>query len=47
MFMQKIIPSVEINLWIKRFDTELNRPTNKNSLIIPKVVKPMNKKPLF
>ena len=29
---------------MKRLDTELNEPTNQNSIKDPKVVKPMNKK---
>ena len=28
-------------------DTQLNEPTNKNSMKVPKVVKPTNKKTLF
>ena len=34
-------------LQLKRLDTQLNEPTNKNSIIVHKVVKPTNKKTLF
>ena len=32
------------NYWQKRLDTQLNESTNQNSLRVPKVVKPTNKK---
>ena len=31
MMMHKIIPSVDNNYWLKRFNTKLNEPTNQNS----------------
>ena len=34
-------PTVENNYWLKRFATQLNKPTNQNSI---KVVNPTNKK---
>ena len=43
----KITPSVDFNLWLKRLYTQLNEPTNKYTLKVPKVVKPTNKKTLF
>ena len=32
---------------LKRLDTQLNEPTNKNSINVPKVFRPTNKKPLL
>ena len=43
MIIHKISPSVDYNQWLKRFDTQLNDPTNKNLNQVPKVVKPTNK----
>ena len=43
----KITPSKDYNKWLKRFDTQLNKQTNQNSIEVPKVVKPTNKKMLF
>ena len=40
----KITPSVDHNKWLKRLDTQLNEPTNQNSIIIQKVVEPTNNK---
>ena len=37
-------PFCIIHLRLKRLDTQLNEPTNQNSLKIPKVVNPTNKK---
>ena len=31
---------------MKRLDTQLNEPTNQNSIRVPKAFKPMNKKTL-
>ena len=42
--IHKIAPSVDYNQLLKRLDTQLNEPANQNSLKVPKVVKPMNKK---
>ena len=33
--------------WLKRLDTQLNEPINQNSIKVPKVVKPTNKKTLL
>ena len=44
MMILRITLSVYYNLWLKRLDTHLNEPTNKNSIKVPKVVKPTNKK---
>ena len=43
MLINKITPSIT-ELWLKRLDTQLNKPTNQNLLKVPKVVKPINKK---
>ena len=45
MTIYKISPSIDYN-WLKRLDTQLFGPTIQNSLKIPKVVKPTNKKTL-
>ena len=39
--------SVNYNFYLKRLDTQLNEPTNQNSILVPKVVKPTNKKRLW
>ena len=39
--INKIIPSLDYN---KGLDTQLNEPTNKNAIKVPKVVKSMKKK---
>ena len=44
MMIHKIAPTVDYNLWLKRLDTQLNEPSNQDSIKVPKVVKPMNKK---
>ena len=46
MMIHRITPSVDYNKWLKRMDTQLNEPTNKNSIKVPKVVKPINEKTL-
>ena len=38
MMIHKITPSLDYNLWFKCLDTQLNNPTNKNSVKVPKVV---------
>ena len=30
--------------WLKRLETELNEPTNRNSSKVPKVINPLNEK---
>ena len=35
MMIYKIPPSVDYNKWMKRLDTQLNKPTNLNSIIVP------------
>ena len=47
MMILKITPPVDYNKCLKRLDTQQNEPTNQNSLKVPKVVKPNNKKTLF
>ena len=43
----KITPYVNNNQRLKRLETQLNKPTNQNSVKVPKVVKPKNKKTLL
>ena len=45
--MHKITPSVDLNYWLEHLDTQLNEPTNQNSLKVNKVVQPKNKKTLI
>ena len=47
MMIHKITTSVDYNKWLKRLDTQLNQPTNQNSIKVPKVVKQTNKKTLL
>ena len=47
MLIHKITPSLEYNHWFKRLDTQLNELTNQNSIKVPKVIKPTNKKTLL
>ena len=42
--IQKITHSEDYNLGLKRFDTQLNKLTNRNSVKFPKVVKKTNEK---
>ena len=42
--INKITYFVNINWWLKRLDTQINEPTNQNSIKVPKIVKPTNKK---
>ena len=42
----KITPSVDCNQWLKRLNTQRNKPTNQISVENPKIVKPTNKKTL-
>ena len=37
-------PSVDYNYWLKSLDTELNELTKQNSIKVPQVDKPTNKK---
>ena len=46
MIIHKITPSVDYYKWLKRLNTQLNKPTNKNSFKVSKVFKLMNKKTL-
>ena len=43
----QITPSIDYNFWLIRLDTQLNETTNQNSIKVPKVVKPLNKKTLL
>ena len=47
MMIHKITHSVDYNWLLKNVDTQLNGSTNKNSIKLPTVVKPKNKKTLF
>ena len=40
-------PSVDFNWWFKHIDIQLNKPTNQNSIKVPKAIKPMNEKTLL
>ena len=42
MMINKITTSVYDNLWLTRLVTHINEPTNKNLIIVSKVVKPTN-----
>ena len=44
MMIHKVTPSVDKKEWLNYLDTQLNELTNKNSMKVPKVVKPTNKK---
>ena len=35
----QITPSVDKNYWLKRFDTQLNKPTNHNPIKSPKLLR--------
>ena len=41
MMLHKITP-VDNNYWLKLLNTQLNEPTNQNSMKVAKVVKLMN-----
>ena len=43
----QITPSVDYNQLLKRLDTQLNEPTNQNSIISAKVANPKNKTKLW
>ena len=43
----KITPSLDFNQWLKCLDTHLNEPSNKNSMKVPEVIKPTNKKTIL
>ena len=47
MMLDKITPSLDYHLKFKYLDTQLNEPTNQNSIEVSKVVEPTNKKTLF
>ena len=42
--IHKIITFVDYNMWLRRLDTQLDKPTNENSIKDPKVVEPTNRK---
>ena len=46
MMIHKITHSVDYNLLLKRFETQLNKPTNQNSIKVQKGVNLTNKKTL-
>ena len=47
MMLHKITSSVNYNQLLKRFDTQINEPTNQNSTKVPKVVKVTKNKTLL
>ena len=42
--IRKIVPSLYHIQWLNRLDTQLIKETNQNSINVPKVVEPTNKK---
>ena len=47
MMINKINPSVDYSYWLKHLNTQPKEPTNQNSVEVPKLVKPTNKKTLL
>ena len=47
IMLHKIKTSVDCNYWVKQLNTQLNEPTNQNSIKVPKVVRLTNKKTLL
>ncbi len=47
MMMHKITSFLDYNQWLKRLDTQLNKPTKQNSMKVPKVIKKTNEKILI
>ncbi len=47
MIKNKITSSIYYNYRLKRMDTKLNYPTNQNSIKVPKVVEPTNKRTII
>ncbi len=47
MTIHTITPLEDYNFWLKRLDTQLKKSTNQNSLKVPKVARPTNKKTLI
>ena len=47
MMMHKNTPSVDYKQGLKPLDTQLNERTNLNSIKVPQVIKPTNKKTLL
>ncbi len=45
MMIHKI--TSRLQLWVNCGDTQLNKPTNQNSIKVPKVVKPANREHFF
>ena len=37
MLIHKVTPSVDYNWWLKRLDTQLNKPVNQNLIKVPKL----------
>ena len=44
MMIHKITRPVDYNKWLNHLDTQLNEPSNQNSMNVPKVDNPTNKK---
>ena len=47
MIIHKITHSIDYNYWLKRLESKLNEQTNNNSIEVPKVAQPINKKTLI
>ena len=45
--IHKIIPSVDYNQWLKHLDTQIDEPTNQNSIKIPQSFRANDKKCYF
>ena len=44
MMINKFKSLLDNDYWLKLLDPQLIEPTNQNSIKVPKIVKPMNKK---
>ena len=44
MLIYQITPSVDYNWWLTRVNTQLNEANHQNSIKVPKVVEPTNRK---
>ena len=47
MMIHKYSPSVDYNYLLNFLDTQIDEPTNQNSIKVPKVDKPTNTKTLL
>ena len=47
ILIHTITPSIDYNWWLKRLDSQLIIPTNRNSIKVDKLFKPTNKETLL